>query len=163
MHAKALADAKAESAKVTQEASQDSERITAQLAEQAGTEAERIKAQGIQQIQLMRQQLIRQLRTGLGSESVAKADALVRAHVADPAAQAATVDRFLAELEQMAPSSVMIDTAATAKLRARQPRVAVGPGRQVRLHRERSGRRRPDHAGRRADIGGQAAAVRSRC
>lgn len=118
MHAKALADAKAEAAKVTQEASQDSERITAQLAEQAGTEAERIKAQGAQQIQLMRQQLIRQLRTGLGSESVAKADALVRAHVADPAAQAATVDRFLAELEQMAPSSVVIDTAATAKLRA---------------------------------------------
>lgn len=118
MHAKALADAKAESAKVTDEASQDSERITAQLAEQAGTEAERIKAQGVQQVQLMRQQLIRQLRTGLGSESVAKADALVRAHVADPAAQAATVDRFLAELDQMAPSAFVIDTAATAKLRA---------------------------------------------
>ncbi|MDH6197423.1 ATP synthase F0 subunit b/ATP synthase F1 delta subunit [Mycobacterium frederiksbergense] len=118
MHANALADAKAESAKVTDEATQDSERITAQLAEQAGTEAERIKAQGAQQVQLMRQQLIRQLRTGLGSESVAKADALVRAHVADPAAQAATVDRFLAELDQMAPSAAVIDTAATAKLRA---------------------------------------------
>lgn len=118
MHAKALADAKAESAKVTDEATQDSERITAQLAEQAGTEAERIKTQGAQQVQLMRQQLIRQLRTGLGSESVAKADALVRAHVADPAAQAATVDRFLAELDQMAPSAAVIDTAATAKLRA---------------------------------------------
>ncbi|WP_135456998.1 F0F1 ATP synthase subunit B/delta [Mycobacterium sp. DL99] len=118
MHAKALAEAKAESTKVTDEASQDSERITAQLAEQAGTEAERIKAHGAQQVQLMRQQLIRQLRTGLGSESVAKADALVRAHVADPAAQAATVDRFLAELDQMAPSAVLIDTAATAKLRA---------------------------------------------
>ncbi|MED5816522.1 F0F1 ATP synthase subunit B/delta [Mycolicibacterium sp. 050232] len=118
MHAKALADAKAESTKVTDEASQDSERITAALAEQAGTEAERIKAQGAQQVQLMRQQLIRQLRTGLGSESVAKADALVRAHVADSAAQAATVDRFLAELDQMAPSTVVIDTAATAKLRA---------------------------------------------
>ncbi|OBB29504.1 F0F1 ATP synthase subunit B/delta [Mycolicibacterium peregrinum] len=118
MHAKALADAKAESTKVTDEAAQDSERITAQLAEQAGTEAERIKAQGAQQVQLMRQQLIRQLRTGLGSESVAKADALVRAHVADPAAQAATVDRFLAELDQMAPSAVVIDTAATSKLRA---------------------------------------------
>ncbi|MUL84827.1 MULTISPECIES: F0F1 ATP synthase subunit B/delta [unclassified Mycolicibacterium] len=118
MHAKALADARAESTKVTDEASQDSERITAQMAEQAGTDAERIKAQGVQQVQLMRQQLIRQLRTGLGSESVAKADALVRAHVADPAAQAATVDRFLAELDQMAPSAVVIDTAATAKLRA---------------------------------------------
>jgi F-type H+-transporting ATPase subunit delta len=118
MHAKALADAKAESEKVTEEAKQDSERIAAQLSEQAGTEAERIKAQGAQQIQLMRQQLIRQLRTGLGAESVAKAADMVRAHVADPQAQAATVDRFLDELDQMAPSSVVIDTAVTATLRA---------------------------------------------
>jgi F-type H+-transporting ATPase subunit delta len=118
MHAKALADAKAESGKVTDEARQDSERITAQLAEQGGAEAERIKAQGAQQVQLMRQQLIRGLRTGLGEASVAKADALVRAHVADAAAQLATVDRFLDQLDQMAPSSAMIETAATATLRA---------------------------------------------
>ncbi|MEE6168198.1 MULTISPECIES: F0F1 ATP synthase subunit B/delta [unclassified Mycolicibacterium] len=118
MHAKALADAKAESGKVTDEARNDSQRITAQLVEQAGAEAERIKAQGAQQVQLMRQQLIRGLRNGLGEESVAKADALVRAHVADPAAQSATVDRFLDELDQMAPSSAVIDTAATSTLRA---------------------------------------------
>ena len=118
MHAKALADAKAESSKVTAEAAQDSERIVAQLAEQAGTEAERIKAQGGQQVALMRQQLIRQLRGGLGAESVQQADALVRAHVADPVAQSETVDRFLTELDEMAPSTVVIDTAATAKLRA---------------------------------------------
>jgi F-type H+-transporting ATPase subunit delta len=118
MHAKALEEAKAESAKVTDEARHDSKRITAQLAEQAGAEAERIKAQGAQQVHLMRQQLIRGLRTGLGAESVAKADALVRAHVSDPAAQSATVDRFLDQLDQMAPSSAMIDTAATSTLRA---------------------------------------------
>ncbi|OBC06878.1 F0F1 ATP synthase subunit B/delta [Mycobacterium sp. 852013-50091_SCH5140682] len=118
MHAKALADAKAESGKVTDEARNDSQRITAQLVEQAGAEAERIKAQGAQQVQLMRQQLIRGLRNGLGEESVAKADALVRAHVADPAAQSATVDRFLDQLDQMAPSSAVIDTAATSTLRA---------------------------------------------
>lgn len=118
MHAKALAEAKAESGKVTDEARHDSTRITAQLAEQAGAEAERIKTQGAQQVQLMRQQLIRGLRTGLGEESVTKADALVRAHVADPAAQSATVDRFLDQLDQMAPSSAVIDTAATSTLRA---------------------------------------------
>jgi F-type H+-transporting ATPase subunit delta len=42
----------------------------------------------------------------------------VRGHVADPSAQAATVDRFLADLAAMAPSTVVIDTAATAGLRA---------------------------------------------
>jgi len=118
MHAKALKDAEAQASKVTDEARHDSERIATQLEEQAVVEAERLKAQGAQQVQLMRQQLIRQLRQGLGKESVEKADALVRAHVADPAAQAATVDRFLDELDQMAPSSVTIETGVSARLRA---------------------------------------------
>lgn len=118
MHAKALADAAAESSSVTSEAKQDAERIKAQLAEQAGVDAERIKAQGGQQVQLLRQQVVRQLRLGLGDEAVAKAADLVRAHVADPAAQAATVDRFLDDLDQMAPSEVVIETGATAGLRA---------------------------------------------
>ena len=117
-HDKALEDAKAQSEKITEEARHDSERIAAQLTEQAGTEAERIKAQGAQQIQLMRQQLIRQLRAGLGDEAVQKATDLVREHVADPAAQSATVDRFLDELDQMAPSTATIETGASARLRA---------------------------------------------
>lgn len=118
MHAKAIADAEAEATKVTSEARQDSERIAEQLQDQAGVEAERIKAQGAQQVQLMRQQLIRQLRTGLGEESIAKADELVRAHVSDPGNQAATVDRFLDELERMAPAEATVETGATARLRA---------------------------------------------
>jgi F-type H+-transporting ATPase subunit delta len=117
-HAKALEKAKAESTKVTDEAKHDSERIAAQLAEQAGVDAERIKAQGAQHVQLMRQQLIRHLRQGLGDEAVQKAAGLVRGHVADPGAQAATVDRFLDDLEQMAPSEAVIETGATARLRA---------------------------------------------
>jgi len=127
MHAKALADAKAESSKVTDEAKHDSERIAAQLAEQAGVDAERIKAQGAQQVQLMRQQLIRQLRHGLGDDAVQKAGDLVRAHVADPAAQSATIDRFLDELDEMAPSSADIETGAYVRLRAasRAARVAL--------------------------------------
>lgn len=118
MHAKALADAEAEASSVTGEAKQDSERIKAQLAEQAGIDAERIKAQGGQQVQLLRQQLVRELRMGLGEEAVAKAGELVRAHVSDPAAQAQTVDRFLDDLDQMAPSSAVLQTGASAGLRA---------------------------------------------
>jgi ATP synthase F1 delta subunit/ATP synthase F0 subunit b len=127
MHAKALEDAKSESAKVTDEAKHDSERIAEQLKEQAAVDAERIKVQGAQQVQLMRQQLIRQLRTGLGAESVQKAGDLVRAHVADPAAQSATVDRFLDELEQMAPSTATVEPGASSNLRAasREARAAL--------------------------------------
>ncbi|MGP4054487.1 F0F1 ATP synthase subunit B/delta [Mycobacterium sp. 4D054] len=118
MHAKAVEDAKAAGAKVTEEARQDSERIAAQLAEQADAEAERIKAQGAQQVQLMRQQLIRQLRTGLGAESVEKATEIVRNYVSDPAAQSSTVDRFLDDLDAMAPSSTVLEAGASLNLRA---------------------------------------------
>jgi ATP synthase F1 delta subunit/ATP synthase F0 subunit b len=117
-HARALEKAKAEAGKVTDEAKHDSERIAVQLSEQAAADAERIKAQGAQHVQLMRQQRIRLLRQGLGEEAVQKAAELVRGHVADPAAQGATVDRFLDELEQMAPSEAVIETGATARLRA---------------------------------------------
>lgn len=118
MHTKAVEDAKAAGAKVTEEAQQDSQRITAQLAEQADAEAERIKAQGAQQVQLMRQQLIRQLRSGLGAESVQKAEEIVRNYVSDPAAQSSTVDRFLDELDAMAPSSTVLEAGASLNLRA---------------------------------------------
>jgi ATP synthase F0 subunit b len=122
MHAKALEDAKNEASRVTSEAKSDSERIAEQLREQAGVDAERIKAQGIQHVQLLRQQSIRELRQRLGAESVQRAEELVRAHVADPAAQAATVDRFLDELEAMAdsesPSSAVLEADASVNLRA---------------------------------------------
>lgn len=118
MHAKAVADAQAQSAKVTDEARSDSERIAAQLEEQAAADAERIKTQGEQQVQLLRQQTIRQLRQGLGAESVAKAEELVRHYVSDPQSQASTVDRFLDDLDQMAPSSAVLEAGATLNLRA---------------------------------------------
>jgi ATP synthase F0 subunit b/ATP synthase F1 delta subunit len=117
-HIKALEEAKAEAAKVTEEARIDAEHIAEQLRAQADAEVERIKVQGAQQVQLLRQQLIRELRQNLGSESVHRADELVRAHVSDPAAQSATVDRFLNELDEMAPSEAVVQNAATAKLRS---------------------------------------------
>ncbi len=63
-------------------------------------------------------QLIRQLRQDLGTESVRRAGALVNEHVSDPDAQSATVDRFLDELDAMAPSEAVIADRATARLRA---------------------------------------------
>lgn len=118
MHAKALEDAKNEAARVTDEAKTDSGRIAEQLREQAGIDAERIKAQGVQQVQLLRQQTIRELRQNLGLESAQRAEELVRAHVTDPAAQAATVDRFLDELEAMSPSTTVFEAGASVNLRA---------------------------------------------
>ncbi|MDQ2636282.1 MAG: F0F1 ATP synthase subunit B/delta [Actinomycetota bacterium] len=117
-HAKALEEAKTEAAKVIEEARHDAEKIAEQLRIQADVELERIKTQGGQQIQLLRQQLIRELRQSLGAESVHRAGDLVRDFVSDGSERSATVDRFLDELDEMAPSSTVFTEAATAKMRA---------------------------------------------
>jgi F-type H+-transporting ATPase subunit delta len=108
-HAKRVEDGRSEARHIVDEARTDSVRIAEQLRTQADVEVERIKVQGGQQVSLLRTQMIRQLRTDLGSESVRRAGDLVRAHVADPQARSATVDRFLDELESMAPAAFTPD------------------------------------------------------
>lgn len=104
-HAQRVADGQAEARHIVEEARSDSVRIAEQLRAQADVEVERIKIQGGQQVSLLRSQVIRQLRTDLGGESVRRASELVRGYVSDPQARAATVDRFLDELESMAPAA----------------------------------------------------------
>lgn len=104
-HAERVAEGKAEGRHIVEEARTDSVRIAEQMRVQAGVEAERIKVQGGQQVSLLRSQMIRQLRGDLGGESVQRATELVKAHVSDPQARAATVDRFLDELDSMAPAA----------------------------------------------------------
>jgi len=104
-HAERVEEGRVDARHVVEEARSDSVRITEQLRAQADVEAERIKVQGGQQISLLRSQTLRQLRSELGSESVRRASEIVRAHVSDPQARAATVDRFIDELEAMAPAA----------------------------------------------------------
>ncbi len=117
-HEKAIAQAKAEATQVIEEARVDAERIVEQLHAQADAEVERIKVQGAQQVQLQRAQLIRQLRQDLGGESVRRAGELVTEHVSDPDARSATVDRFIDELDAMAPSEAVIGDRVTARMRS---------------------------------------------
>jgi ATP synthase F0 subunit b/ATP synthase F1 delta subunit len=117
-HSKAVEAAKVEAKRVVEEAQTDAQRIAEQLQAQAAAEAERIKAQGGSQIELLRTQLTRQLRLELGYESVRQASELVRNHVADVAQQSATVDRFLDELDAMAPASADVQYPLLAKMRS---------------------------------------------
>ena len=117
-HEKALREAEAEAKSIVEEARADARSIAEQLSAQADAEVERVKVQGQQHIQLLRAQFIRQLRQDLGVEAVRRAGKLVRDHVSDPDAQSQTVDRFLDELDAMAPSTMVIDDPATDKLRA---------------------------------------------
>jgi F-type H+-transporting ATPase subunit delta len=115
-HRKAVEQAKAEAKQVIEEARVDAESIAEQLRAQADLEVDRIKAQGAQQVQLLRTQLIRQMRRELGTESIRRARELVRQYVADPTARSATVDRFLDEIDAMAPSNVTVEDAVTANM-----------------------------------------------
>jgi ATP synthase F0 subunit b/ATP synthase F1 delta subunit len=117
-HEKAKEDAKAEAKRVTEEAKADAERIAEQLSEQADSDVERIKVQGAKQVELLRAQLVRQLRQDFGAESVRRAGELVRGFVADTAQQSATVDRFLDDLDAMAPSEADVQYPIAARMRS---------------------------------------------
>jgi ATP synthase F0 subunit b/ATP synthase F1 delta subunit len=117
-HAKAKEDANVEAKRLTEEAHEDAERIGEQLRAQAESDAERIKQQGGKQVELMRSQVTRQLRQDIGAESVRRASELVRGYVADPEQQSATVDRFLDDLDEMAPSEAEIHYPVLGSLRS---------------------------------------------
>jgi len=124
-HAQRVQEAKAEAKHIAEEARVDAERIAEQLRAQADVEVERIKVQGGQQVSLLRAQMIRQLRQELGIESVRRAADLVRAHVADPQAQSATVDRFLDELDSMAPAAFTPEVSSDLRSASRDAQAAL--------------------------------------
>ena len=117
-HSKAKEDAKAEMQRFIEEAQADAKRIAEQLRAQADSEVERIKVQGGKQVELLRAQLVRQLRQEYGAESVRRAGELVRGFVADTAQQSATVDRFLDDLDAMAPSEADVKHPVAAGMRS---------------------------------------------
>ncbi|OBH50345.1 F0F1 ATP synthase subunit B/delta [Mycobacterium sp. E2479] len=123
-HSKAVEAAKEEAERIVEEAQTDAGRIVEQLRAQADVEAERIGSQGSRQVDLLRTQLSRQLRLELGHEAVRQAGELVRNYVADAEQRSATVDRFLEQLDEMAPASVDVQYPLLSKMRS-SSRVAL--------------------------------------
>lgn len=117
-HNKAVEDAKTEAERLVEEAQTDAARIVEQLRAQADVESERISIQGSRQVDLLRTQLSRQLRLELGHEAVRQAGELVRNYVADAEQQSATVDRFLDELDEMAPVAADVQYPLMTKMRS---------------------------------------------
>ncbi|OBG58526.1 F0F1 ATP synthase subunit B/delta [Mycobacterium sp. E1715] len=123
-HSNAVESAKSEAERLVEEAQTDAGRIAEQFRIQADSESERITTQGGRQVELLRTQLSRQLRLELGHEAVRQAGELVRNYVADPEQQSGTVDRFLDDLEAMAPAPAEVEYPLLAKMRSAS-RVAV--------------------------------------
>ncbi|MGD1253114.1 F0F1 ATP synthase subunit B/delta [Mycobacterium seoulense] len=125
-HSQAVESAKTEAERLVEEAQTDAGRIAEQFRTQSESEAERITAQGGRQVDLLRTQLSRQLRLELGHEAVRQAGELVRNFVADPAQQSATVDRFLDDLEAMAPAPAEVQYPLLAKMRSASRAAVAG-------------------------------------
>ncbi|MBD0863693.1 F0F1 ATP synthase subunit B/delta [Gordonia sp. zg691] len=102
---KAVAEAKAEAEQLKKDAEADAAAIASDMRAQADHEVKRISEHGRNQVALVRSNLVRQLRTDLGLTAVDKAGELVRSHLSDGSAQAASIDRVIDELEQMSSGS----------------------------------------------------------
>jgi len=96
---KQLADARAEAARIREQARLDGTAIVNELKEQATTEAARITANASAQIEAERQSALVSLRAEVGSLAIDLASGVIGETLSDDKKAAAVVDRFLAELE----------------------------------------------------------------
>ncbi|MPZ00881.1 MAG: F0F1 ATP synthase subunit B [Actinophytocola sp.] len=94
-----LAEARTEAAKIRDDARLESERIREDLRAEAEAEAARIVAAGEAQLEARRAQIVAELRSELGRNSIDLASRIVGESLEDEARRKGTVDRFLAELD----------------------------------------------------------------
>jgi len=99
-----LADARNEAAQIRDQARAEGQQILEELRTQAQEESARIVARGEEQLATQRQQVVNELRGQIGELAVDLAGRVVGESLADDARRSGTVDRFLAELDDMAPA-----------------------------------------------------------
>jgi F-type H+-transporting ATPase subunit b len=96
-----LAEARAESARIRDDARLEAEQIKEELRTQAQEEAARIVAAGRAQLEAQRAQIVAELRADLGRHAVELASRVVGESLEDDARRNGTVDRFLDELDSV--------------------------------------------------------------
>ncbi|WP_213814004.1 F0F1 ATP synthase subunit B [Glaciihabitans sp. dw_435] len=96
---KQLAEARAEAARIREQARLDGTKILNELKEQASVEAARITANALTTIEAERQSAIVSLRAEVGSLAIDLASGVIGESLSDDKKASAIVDRFLAELE----------------------------------------------------------------
>ncbi|MCW2530952.1 MAG: atpF [Blastococcus sp.] len=99
-----LAEARNEAAQIRDQARAEGQQILEELRSQAQEESARIVARGAEQLASQRQQVINELRGQIGALAVDLASRVVGESLAEEARRRGTVDRFLAELDDMATS-----------------------------------------------------------
>jgi F-type H+-transporting ATPase subunit b len=94
-----LADARAEAAKIREQARTDGQRIVAEAKDTATAEAARVTANAQAQIESERQSAVVSLRGEVGSLAIDLASGVIGEALTDDSKSQAIVDRFLADLE----------------------------------------------------------------
>jgi F-type H+-transporting ATPase subunit b len=96
-----LAEARHEAARLRERAREEGAQIIAEMRTEAAAERQRLIEAAHTQIAADRQQALQSLRTEVGALAVDLAGRVVGESLADEARQRRTVERFLAELEQL--------------------------------------------------------------
>ncbi|WP_374727410.1 F0F1 ATP synthase subunit B [Haloactinomyces albus] len=94
-----LAEARAEAARIRDDARAEGQQIVEEMRTQAQAESDRIVNQGQAQLAAQRSQIVAELRADLGRQAVDLASRVVGESLEDEARRRGTVDRFLDELE----------------------------------------------------------------
>ncbi|MFD9703340.1 F0F1 ATP synthase subunit B [Lentzea sp. NPDC059081] len=97
-----LAEARAEAARIRDDARAEGLQIVEEMREQAQAESARIVAQGQHQLDAQRAQIVAELRADLGRTAVELASKVVGESLEDESRRRGTVDRFLNELDAVA-------------------------------------------------------------
>ncbi|MBI5162036.1 MAG: F0F1 ATP synthase subunit B, partial [Micrococcales bacterium] len=94
-----LAEARAEAARIREQARQDGQKIIAEMREQASADAARIAANAQAQIEAERAAALASLRVEVGSLALGLASSVIGESLTDDRRSQSIVDRFLADLE----------------------------------------------------------------
>ncbi|MFC5501189.1 F0F1 ATP synthase subunit B [Lysinimonas soli] len=94
-----LAEARAEAARIREQARDDAKQIRAELVEQAQADAARVVANAQTQIEAERAAALSSLRVEVGSLALGLASTVIGESLSDDKRSASIVDRFLADLE----------------------------------------------------------------
>lgn len=99
-----LAEARAEAAQIREEAREKGKQIVAEMKAQATEESNRIIASGEKQLEAQRQQVVAELRQEMGQNSINLAERLIGEQLSDNVKRSGTIDKFLSELDSVAPA-----------------------------------------------------------
>ena len=97
-----LSDARAEAAKIRDDAREKGKVIIEEMKAKADEESNRIIEAGERQLAAQREQVVAELRRDMGKNSIDLAEKLLGAQLSSDVARSETIDKFLADLDHVA-------------------------------------------------------------